>query len=86
MRRTSSLLALLLAACGGSTGSGLVTFRAMAGGPADATDVISLRLFKEAFTNFNMGIGATVAMLVFVIDIVLSGLYILLLRQKADAV
>ena len=32
------------------------------GGPADATDVISLRLFKEAFTNFNMGIGATVAM------------------------
>jgi hypothetical protein len=37
MRRTSSLLALLLAACGGSTGSGLVTFRAMAGGPADAT-------------------------------------------------
>jgi ABC-type sugar transport system permease subunit len=56
------------------------------GGPADATEVISLRLFKEAFTNFNMGIGATVAMLVFVIDIVLSGLYILLLRQKADAV
>jgi ABC-type sugar transport system permease subunit len=56
------------------------------GGPADATEVISLRLFKEAFTNFNMGIGATVAMLVFVIDIVLSGLYILLLRQKADTV
>jgi ABC-type sugar transport system permease subunit len=55
------------------------------GGPADATEVISLRLFKEAFTNFNMGIGATVAMLVFVIDIVLSGVYILLLRQKEDA-
>jgi ABC-type sugar transport system permease subunit len=54
------------------------------GGPADATEVISLRLFKEAFTNFNMGIGATVAMLVFVIDIVLSGVYILLLRQKEE--
>jgi ABC-type sugar transport system permease subunit len=54
------------------------------GGPADATDVISLRLFKEAFTNFNMGVGATVAMLIFAIDIVLSGLYILLLRQKED--
>jgi multiple sugar transport system permease protein len=55
------------------------------GGPADATDVISLRLFKEAFTNFNMGVGATVAMLIFVIDIVLSVLYIMLLRQKEDA-
>jgi multiple sugar transport system permease protein len=54
------------------------------GGPADATEVVSLRLFKEAFTNFNMGVGATVAMLIFAIDIVLSGLYILLLRQKGD--
>jgi ABC-type sugar transport system permease subunit len=52
------------------------------GGPADATDVISLRLFKEAFTNFNMGVGATVAMIVFFIDIVLSGIYILLLRER----
>jgi ABC-type sugar transport system permease subunit len=55
------------------------------GGPADATEVISLRLFKEAFTNFNMGVGATVAMFIFVIDIVLSGVYILLLRQKQDS-
>jgi len=35
--RASTLLAALIAGCGGSTGSGLVTFRAMAGGPADAT-------------------------------------------------
>ena len=34
MRRV--LLAALLAACGGTTGSGLVSFQAMAGGPADA--------------------------------------------------
>jgi uncharacterized membrane protein (DUF485 family) len=32
-----------------------------------------------------MGVGATVAMLIFVIDIVLSGVYILLLRQKQDS-
>ena len=25
------------------------------GGPADATEVLALRLFREAFTNFNMG-------------------------------
>jgi hypothetical protein len=38
MRRTASILATLLsAACGGTTGSGLVSFRAMAGGPASAT-------------------------------------------------
>lgn len=55
------------------------------GGPADATSVLALRLFKEAFTNFNMGVGATVAMLIFAIDIVLSGLYIMLLRQR-DAI
>jgi ABC-type sugar transport system permease subunit len=55
------------------------------GGPADATNVLSLRLFKEAFTNFNMGIGATIAILVFLIDIVLSAIYIMLLRQKEAA-
>jgi hypothetical protein len=36
MKRTI-LLALLLASCGGTTGSRLVTFQARAGGPADAT-------------------------------------------------
>src|SRR5207253_9480523 len=34
---TQVLLAALLAACGGTTGSGLVAFWAMAGGLADAT-------------------------------------------------
>ena len=53
------------------------------GGPADATEVLALRLFKEAFTNFNMGVGATVAMLVFAIDVVLSALYVRLLRERA---
>ncbi|MGI9146392.1 MAG: carbohydrate ABC transporter permease [Chloroflexota bacterium] len=52
------------------------------GGPADATGVISLRLFKEAFTNFNMGVGATVAMIIFAVDILLSALYIVLLRER----
>jgi len=32
-----ALLSMLLAACGGTTGSNLVSFQAMAGGPADAT-------------------------------------------------
>jgi multiple sugar transport system permease protein len=55
------------------------------GGPADATEVFALRLFKEAFTNFNMGVGATIAMLVFAIDVVLSGVYIMLLGRKDEA-
>jgi multiple sugar transport system permease protein len=52
------------------------------GGPADATEVLALRLFREAFTNFNMGLGATIAMVIFALDIVLSLVYIRLLRQK----
>jgi len=35
-RTTGIVAALLTAACGGTTGSGLVSFRAMAGGPANA--------------------------------------------------
>jgi ABC-type sugar transport system permease subunit len=54
------------------------------GGPADATEVLALRLFRDAFTNFNMGAGATIAMLIFALDIVLSLLYIRLLRTKVS--
>ncbi|MGH2459076.1 MAG: carbohydrate ABC transporter permease [Chloroflexota bacterium] len=54
------------------------------GGPGNATDVLALRLFQEAFINFNMGTGATIAMLIFGLDIVLSVVYIGLLHQRGD--
>lgn len=54
------------------------------GGPGNATEVLALRLFKEAFTNFNMGTGATIAILIFALDVVLSLIYISLLHRRGE--
>ena len=59
MRR--ALLAALLTACGGTTGSNLVSFRAMAGGPADATVPLTFDTsagYHVSLTRARLRIGA----------------------------
>jgi hypothetical protein len=56
-----TLLAILVAACGGTTGSSLVSFRAMAGGPADATVPLSFDTsagYHVSLTRARLRIGA----------------------------
>jgi hypothetical protein len=59
--KVSILLVALIAGCGGSTGSGLVTFRAMAGGPADAVAAASFDSsngYHVSLTRARLHIGA----------------------------
>ena len=59
MRRV--FLAALLAACGGTTGSNLVSFRAMLGGPADATAPLSFdngKGYHVSLTRALLHVGA----------------------------
>lgn len=50
------------------------------GGPFSATEVLSLRAFKEAFQFFRIGLGAAFSVLIFVINIIFSLSYVKLLQ------
>ncbi len=52
------------------------------GGPGNATEPMSLRMYYEAFTYTRMGTASAIAVIIFGINLVLSGLYIRLLRTE----
>ena len=53
------------------------------GGPLGATEVLSLRAFKEGFDFWHVGYAATLGIVIFLFNVVFSLLYIRLLRQEA---
>jgi multiple sugar transport system permease protein len=54
------------------------------GGPVGATDVLSLRVYREAFSFYHMGLASTVAVYMFVFNIAFSLLYITILRTDVQ--
>jgi multiple sugar transport system permease protein len=52
------------------------------GGPVGATDVMALRIFREGFTFYRLGIASAVAMIVFLLNLVFSLVYIRVLRAE----
>ncbi|MFN8525936.1 MAG: sugar ABC transporter permease [Chloroflexota bacterium] len=52
------------------------------GGPGTATEAMSLRMYHEAFTYTRMGTASAIAVIIFGINLVLSGIYIRLLRTE----
>ncbi|HWT81143.1 MAG TPA: sugar ABC transporter permease [Candidatus Methylomirabilis sp.] len=52
------------------------------GGPVGATDVMTLRVFREGFTFYRLGIASAVAVVVFVLNLVFSLVYLRLLRTE----
>jgi multiple sugar transport system permease protein len=55
------------------------------GGPGAATEAMSLRMYNEAFTYTRMGPASAIAMIIFAANLVLSGIYIRLLRTERFA-
>ncbi len=53
------------------------------GGPVGATEVLSLRAFKEGFDFWRIGFAASLGMVIFLFNILFSLLYIRLLRQES---
>jgi multiple sugar transport system permease protein len=53
------------------------------GGPVGVTDVLSLRVYREAFNFYHMGLASAVAVYIFLFNIVFSLVYIKILRSKA---
>lgn len=52
------------------------------GGPNRATELISLRLFNEAFIFYNTGFASAIAILVLVMNVLLTAIYMQLLSRK----
>lgn len=54
------------------------------GGPYDGTSVLSYRILIEAFNNLNLGYASAIAVVLFLIMIVLSGLNMFAIRKVSD--
>ena len=52
------------------------------GGPAEATEVLALRVFKEGFQFYRMEVAATAAVCIFALNILFSIAYIRVLRGE----
>jgi ABC-type sugar transport system permease subunit len=55
------------------------------GGPGAATEAMSLRMYYEAFTYTRMGPASAIAMIIFAANLVLSAVYIRLLRSERNS-
>jgi len=57
-------------------------FSLTGGGPGDATEVLALYMYSSAFKHFNFGYGSSIAIILFVINVVLSLGYSKSLEQR----
>lgn len=57
-----------------------IIFSLTGGGPRRATEVVALYMYDTAFGNFQYSLGSTLAVILFVINVVLSVTYMRLLR------
>lgn len=52
------------------------------GGPLNRTELIGLRVYREAFTLFQFGSGSAIALIMFLVNMLVSLLYIRVLRAE----
>ncbi len=52
------------------------------GGPGYSTEVLAVRLFKDAFVNFNLNLGAAIGIILLIISILFMIIYLRLMRVE----
>lgn len=52
------------------------------GGPGDSSNVLSVFMYRQAFSNYQLGYGTAIAVVLLLIGAVLAALYIRLLRRQ----
>lgn len=57
-----------------------IVYTLTTGGPGEDTALIAYRITMEAFTNLNLGYGATLAVMLFLAMMVLSGINLIILK------
>ncbi len=56
------------------------------GGPGNATELIAIKLFREAFASFNMGESAALALITLLSAIAFTSIYLFILQYKEKKV
>jgi len=56
------------------------------GGPGRATEVVALSVYKQMFENYDAGLGSCVAMVLLGINIILTFLYLKILKGKTELI
>jgi ABC-type sugar transport system permease subunit len=79
------LLINLIMATSGSLNHVDIPLSLTGGGPGQATEVISLSIYKNAFEALNTSYAATIATVVLLLNLVLTILYLRILRRREDA-
>lgn len=52
------------------------------GGPLHATELVSLRLYQEAFSYYRMGVASALAILLFLLNVALTIFYLYVMRER----
>jgi ABC-type sugar transport system permease subunit len=52
------------------------------GGPLQATELVSLRLYQEAFSYYRMGTASALAILLFLLNVALTAFYLYMMRER----
>ena len=55
------------------------------GGPGDATEMLSLEVYRQTFRYFNMGKGAALAIVMLVVIILISRVYLKVFQKQQEA-
>lgn len=56
------------------------------GGPAGSTDVLATYMIKYAITNFKYGYGNAIAVLIFIITLILTALYQVIVARRSERI
>ena len=54
------------------------------GGPFGATELLGVRVYKEAFENWNVGLASAISVIMFAMNMLLTLVYIRILKQRAQ--
>ena len=54
------------------------------GGPGNASNVLSVFMYRQAFSNYELAYGTAIAVVLLVIGAILAGVYIRLLRRQGS--
>ena len=79
------ILITIIMATGGSLNSLDIPLALTGGGPGNATELISISLYKQSFFNLDISYGATIGTMMLVANLVLIVLYIVALRPSRGA-
>ena len=77
-----TILVFVLLTTVGTIGVFGLVFFLTAGGPARATELIGIYIYKESFELYELGYGAAIGMIMLLLSIVLGILYLKILRVK----